>query len=239
MSILVRAKAFCLFSIGAVCLAATLVVGGMLWPQTVAAAADENEAAQPGEFGREPPPPPRDGEERPGDSQRRRPPRFEDLDEDGNGVLSMEEAEEIPGMSARRFKYIDEDEDGSLSREELPPPPPPPHRQNGSGEGYGERGPRRGDGDEDHRGGRRPPEFSDGPLRGPEAHFDEMDTDGDEMLSKEEFMQFHAEHGPRGGHRGGPGGPSGYGEDRGRPRRGPGGPPEYGEDRGRPRRPGR
>lgn len=64
-----------------------------------------------------------------------RPPRFEELDMDGDGKLSRAEAETIPPVRHLGFDALDKDGDGLLSREELPPPP---HRGPG---GPGMRGP--------------------------------------------------------------------------------------------------
>lgn len=90
-----------------------------------------------------------------------RPPRFEQLDADGDGKLSELEAVDIPPVVEQGFDTLDTDGDGFISREELPPPP-------GHGRGRGERG---------ERGGHRPPTFA------------ELDADGDGKLSAKEAAQ--------------------------------------------------
>jgi hypothetical protein len=102
---------------------------------------------------------------------RRRPPAFEELDLDGDGYLSGDEAAEVPLVRMDGFDAIDADGDGLLSKAELPPPPGHPQRDGARGDETGARGP-----DEDHgpSKGRRPP------------HFDEADVDGDGVLSPEE-----------------------------------------------------
>jgi Ca2+-binding EF-hand superfamily protein len=72
--------------------------------------------------------------------------RFNELDEDGDGFLSLEELEGIPGIreghAERILAHLDKDEDGQVSADEFlhairpprpdapPPPPPPPPGEN-------------------------------------------------------------------------------------------------------------
>ena len=98
----------------------------------------------------------------PGGPRGHRPPPFEELDADGDGKLSAEEAAEIPPVKHEGFATLDADGDGYLTREELPAPPNFRERRGPHGNGDGPHG----------RPG--PPDFA------------ELDTDGDGKLSAEE-----------------------------------------------------
>ncbi len=110
------------------------------------------------------------------------PPTFDDLDTNGDGYLSLDEALAIPHMNEQLFNELDEDGDGYLSEDELPPPP------DGGG------GP--------PDGGGEPPTFDDLDTNGDgylsldealaiphmnEQLFNELDEDGDGYLSEDEL----------------------------------------------------
>lgn len=178
--------------------------------------------------------------------QMQRPPCFEELDADGDGELSLVETREMPGMTQERFNALDTSGNGSLSREELPPPPhhgnrPPQGRgQRGSGQDNGVGRPGRMGARPDMKNGRGPSgegprgqnHFGPPPPPNPEVVFDEIDTDNDGMISKEEFIKHHEERHLQGR----PGGPSGYGPPQGhRPPQGYGPPPPQGQRQQSPR----
>lgn len=240
MSSSTRGRIHWTFCIGLVCAAVLFAAAGLGGRQVDAQPASEEEGQPPCEPGQRPQPRFDDREGQSGGPRGPRPPRFEDLDTDGDGALSLDETESMPGMDVERFKRLDTDEDGLLTREELPRPPRPPQRGGYSQEGYGQRMPRGGF--DERGGGNRPPSEGFGPPNGrngpqsqgfgerphhsPEALFDEIDADADGTISRDEFTQFHAQSRPRGGPRGGRGGPEG-----------PGGPQGFGGDRDRPARP--
>ncbi len=79
------------------------------------------EAVRPANYSNPPPPPP---------PEVRLPPRFDDMDKDRDGVLSLTEALTDPNMNEERFNRRDINGDRHLDPEELPPPhhllgPPP------------------------------------------------------------------------------------------------------------------
>lgn len=102
----------------------------------------------------------------PRDRRQEPPPRFEELDSDGDGKLSEAEAAGIPPVAHHGFETFDQNGDGYLTRQELPPPP---------GRGMRHGGPR----------GERP-----GPPR-----FEDLDVDGDGCITREEFPA-PPQHGP-------------------------------------------
>ncbi len=62
-------------------------------------------------------------DEKPAPPEGRGHPKFEDQDTDGDGVLSLEEALALPGMTEAHFTELDANTDGFLSKDELPTPP--------------------------------------------------------------------------------------------------------------------
>lgn len=145
--------------LGAATMSLGLMIGSVAWAQPPAPRADGQRG--PG-YGREQGP----GQDGP---RGQRPPRFEDLDKDGDGKLSPVEAAKIPPVEREGFAKFDTDKDGYLSREELPRPP----RRGPGGPG--------GDGpDGDGPGGPRGP-------HGP--RIEQFDTDGDGKLSPTEAAE--------------------------------------------------
>ncbi len=138
------------------------------------------------------------------------PPRFEELDTDGDGLLSATEAEGLPPVQQMGFEAIDEDGDGYISREELPPPR---HAMGQDGPQGGPQGRRQGppprfeDLDADGDGKLNATEASEIP---PVAHqgLEAFDDDGDGYLSREELPPPPEQgRGPGGGQNGRPGPP--------------------------------
>lgn len=170
------------------------------------------------------------------------------LDRDGDGKITLKEAEEIPFLTKEAVQDLDKNKDGILSGEELQEVAPPGMSGPGGPGGFG--GPPQG-----RNGG--PPDFfammdrnnddkltkeeaADAPFFS-DAFFNELDKNGDNVLSKDEMPDgpppgMDEDRGDRRGRRGrrgpdgqddrrGPGGPGGFGPPGGRGGRGgPGGP---------------
>ncbi len=145
-------------------------------------------------------------------------PGMDDLDPNGDGRLTFEEASKLPFMNEERFKEIDENGDGTINEEELKKVPPP-------AEGMFSQLDKDGDGQ------LQPEEASVIPFIN-EQNFAEFDENGDGSLSMDELPPPPG----MGPGRGGPPGPPGRGgPPRGGPgRRGPGrgGPPGDGPGMG-------
>lgn len=130
-----------------------------------------------------------------------RPPRGEDMfkrwDSNGDGVISRDEAQAAgAGRIAKKFDSLDKDKDGQLTPDELRAARD--DRMAAMKERF----------DTDFRNADK---NGDGSLTKEEAagmpmlarHFDEVDTNKDGVVTREEIEAHHAKMGPRGAHRGG------------------------------------
>ena len=136
------------------------------------------------------PPPPGHGRGRGGRGENgerggHRPPTFAELDADGDGKLSQEEAAHIPPVREEGFETFDTNNDGSLSESELPAPP---EEQGEDFEGgpHGMRPPRFEDSDANGDGKLSPAEAEGIPPVDDEG-FETIDTDGDGFLTQDEL----------------------------------------------------